>query len=86
MWGGPDRKGSNLGNFNLVLGSNAKYATIYLQDPGYVTKSWAAQYNGKEHIINLWTTWISIPAVTSCVTLGKLTSHLLLSFTVVLTA
>lgn len=44
--GGPDHKGSNLGNFNLGLGSNPRYATNHLQDPGDVTKSQAAQDNG----------------------------------------
>lgn len=41
--GGPDHKGSNL---DLGLGSNPRYATNHLQDPGDVTKSQAAQDNG----------------------------------------
>lgn len=44
--GGPDHKGSNLGKFNLGLGSNPGYTTNHLQDPGDVTKSQAAQDNG----------------------------------------
>lgn len=39
---GPDYKGNNLGNFNLRLGSNPRYANNHLQYPGYATKSQAA--------------------------------------------